>query len=206
MRLYRYNLKLSRELFSIISCFEVSLRNAVDRHYTEIHGNEWLLYSSLPGGIFDNVDCRVTLGFVDTNINQLAVNYSHNRLIARMPFGFWRFLFANAQFKAGGKTLLKIFPGKPKSNVEVQYNQSYVFNQLSKINYIRNRIAHHEPICFRKGLPVIDTFDVRKHYAVIIILFHWLEINPYSLLYGLDNIIPLANRIDKLGTILVDKR
>lgn len=31
MTLYRYNLKLSQEMFTLISCFEVSLRNRIDR-------------------------------------------------------------------------------------------------------------------------------------------------------------------------------
>ena len=32
LTLYRLNLKLSQELFTIIGCFEVTLRNAIDRH------------------------------------------------------------------------------------------------------------------------------------------------------------------------------
>lgn len=34
--LYRKNLKLSQEIFTIISCFEVALRNRIDVHYTFI--------------------------------------------------------------------------------------------------------------------------------------------------------------------------
>ena len=30
MTLYRYNLKLSQEMFTLISCFEVALRNRID--------------------------------------------------------------------------------------------------------------------------------------------------------------------------------
>jgi hypothetical protein len=30
MKLYRLNLKLSQEMFTIISCFEVTLRNKID--------------------------------------------------------------------------------------------------------------------------------------------------------------------------------
>ena len=31
MALYRYNLRLSQEMFTIVSCFEVALRNAIHR-------------------------------------------------------------------------------------------------------------------------------------------------------------------------------
>jgi hypothetical protein len=50
MTLYRLNLRLSQELFTIISCFEISLRNAIDKHYTVIHGPDWLRDSSQPAG------------------------------------------------------------------------------------------------------------------------------------------------------------
>ena len=33
MILYRLNLKLSQEIFTIISCFEVALRNAINQHF-----------------------------------------------------------------------------------------------------------------------------------------------------------------------------
>ena len=52
MTLYRLNLKLSQELFTIISCFEIALRNAIDYHYSAIHGNHWLRDSINNGGIF----------------------------------------------------------------------------------------------------------------------------------------------------------
>lgn len=68
-----------------------------------------------------------------------------------MDFGFWRYLFAQPQFHAGGKILLKVFPAKPTSTPAIQYNHSYVFNQLGQINEVRNRIAHPEPIYFALG-------------------------------------------------------
>ena len=33
MTLYRLNLRLSQELFTIICCFEIALRNAIDAQY-----------------------------------------------------------------------------------------------------------------------------------------------------------------------------
>lgn len=41
MTLYRYNLQISQEMFTIVSCFEVALRNAIDRKLTENLGEEW---------------------------------------------------------------------------------------------------------------------------------------------------------------------
>ena len=42
MTLYRLNLRLSQELFTVISCFEIALRNTIDNCYTGHYGNDWL--------------------------------------------------------------------------------------------------------------------------------------------------------------------
>ena len=52
MTLYRYNLHLTQDVFTVISCFEVALRNAIDAQLTSILGEEWLRDSVMPGGIF----------------------------------------------------------------------------------------------------------------------------------------------------------
>ena len=54
MTLYRYNLQLSQEAFTIISCFEVALRNAIDVNLIPTFGQEWLKDSVMQGGIFTN--------------------------------------------------------------------------------------------------------------------------------------------------------
>jgi transposase-like protein len=40
MTLYRKNLQLTQELFTVISCFEVALRNAIDATITPSLGND----------------------------------------------------------------------------------------------------------------------------------------------------------------------
>lgn len=57
MTLYRYNLTLSGELLKIISCFEVALRNRINRILEPHLGIDWLRNSCLYGGIFDNPSC-----------------------------------------------------------------------------------------------------------------------------------------------------
>ena len=52
MTLYRLNLKLSQESFTIISCFEIAIRNSIDSHYKNIYGNNWLRDAQMAGGIF----------------------------------------------------------------------------------------------------------------------------------------------------------
>jgi hypothetical protein len=198
MTLYRKNLRLSQELFTVISCYEIGLRNSINRQYTMQYGSDWLRDSAASGGMFDSVNCRRTQKIVNHAFNNLNSNYTHAKLLAEMDFGFWRYLFAQPQFYAAGQTLLSVFPSKPISTPIIQYNQTYIFNQLGQINDLRNRIAHHEPICFLPGQPVKNTSYARQHYNLILQLFQWMSIDEAALLYGLDHIINICNDIDNL--------
>jgi hypothetical protein len=198
MTLYRKNLKLSQILFSVISYFEIALRNAIDKHYKNTMGNYWLQNAAAAGGVFDNGHCYHTRASINEAIRKLSHTYTPNKLVAELGFGFWRFMFASQQFRACGRTLFQILPGRPRSTPQIQYNNTYIFNQLAIINNLRNRIAHHEPICFTPGQPVKDTSYARRHYSLILQLFQWMGINDASLLYGLDHILLICNQIDDL--------
>ena len=80
----------------------------------------------------------------------------------------------------------------------MQYNHTYIFNELAKINDLRNRIEHHEPICFLSNNAIIDTNYTRQRYNLILQLFTWMNINSGELLYGLDHIQNVCNEIDEL--------
>jgi len=196
MTQYRLNLKLSQECFTIVSCFEVAIRNAIDKHYRIIYGNDWLRDAQMAGGIFAINSCRITKQIITSSYNKLGNHYTHNKLVAEMDFGFWRFLFAQPQFYAAGQSLLNIFPGKPSSTPTMQYNQTYVFNEMGKINKFRNRIAHHEPICFQIGAPIINSNYITDNYNIIQNLFSWLNIDGYKLLFGLDHIENLVTKLN----------
>lgn len=197
MTLYRKNLQLTQELFTVISCFEIALRNAIDTTITSSLGNDWMKNAASINGVFDTPKCRLTKDNINDAINKLHT-YSHYKLVAELGFGFWRFMFAQNQFNATNKILLRVFPSKPKSSPAMQYNNIYIFNQLAQLNEIRNRMAHHEPICFLPGQPIKDTSYTRKHYTLILELFQWMQIDEAALLYGLDHINTVCNEIDSL--------
>ena len=197
MTLYRKNLQLTQELFTVISCFEIALRNAIDVRAVPLLGTDWLRDAAAPGGIFDNAKCRLTRDNINDAIGKLRV-YSHHKLVAELGFGFWRYMFAQHQYNATGRILLRVFPSKPTSTPAIQYNNNYVFNQLAQLNDIRNRMAHHEPICFLPQQPVKNTTYARQHYNLILQLFQWMQIDEAALLYGLDHINAVCNEIDNL--------
>lgn len=197
MTLYRKNLLLTQELFTVISCFEVAIRNAIDATVTLSLGNDWLRNSASPTGVFDTPRCHLTSANINDAIRKLH-RYSHYKLVAELGFGFWRFMFAQNQFNATSRILLSVFPSKPVSTPAIQYNNTYIFNQLAQLNKIRNRMAHHEPICFLPGQAIKDTTYARQHYNLILQLFQWMQIDEASLLYGLDHINTVCNEIDNL--------
>lgn len=197
MTLYRKNLQLTQELFTIISCFEVALRNVIDSKCAPVLGNDWLRDGASVGGVFDNSRCHLTKQNIKEAIGKLH-SYTHFKLVAELGFGFWRFMFAKNQYNATNKVLLRVFPSKPRSTLTIQYNNTYIFNQLAKLNNIRNRMAHHEPICFLPGQPIKNTNYARQHYNLILQLFQWMQVDESALLYGLDHIINVCDEIDCL--------
>ncbi|MFV0346338.1 MAG: Abi family protein [Bacteroidales bacterium] len=198
MTLYRLNLSLSQEFFTVISCFEITLRNKIDAVCISSLGDNCLRDSVRSGGIFDNEFCfKMQKGIRDA-INKLNERCTHNKLVAEFGFGFWRYLFAQYQFNATGKILLKVFPEKPKSSEMKQYNQRYIFNKLMKINNFRNRIAHHEPICFVENEAIKNSEYAMQHYGIILQLFKWMNVNEQALLCGIDHISKVCYKIDNL--------
>lgn len=198
MTLYRKNLKLSQEMFTVLSCFEVALRNKIDEHYTPIHGNDWLRDAAAVGGFLDRNKTRMAQDTINKAIAGLGLGYTHYKLVAELGFGFWRYMFSNYQFAYLGRTLLNVFPLLPATTLAVNYNHNYILTQLAQINKLRNRIAHHEPICFQPRLAVKDTTYARQHYNLIIQLFQWMQIDEAALLYGIDHINTICNEIDAL--------
>lgn len=200
MTLYRLNLNLSQEVFTLLSCFEVAVRNAIDRILTERLGANWLRDAVLDGGIFDVPGCRDSAKIIRKAYNRLKRDglYTHSKLLAEMEFGVWKYMFANPQYRAVGRTLFAIFPNKPRSSAEVQYNNTFMFNELDGINILRNRIAHHEPICFARRQPEIGTSYILNAYQTLHKLFMWMGIDSHSLLYGLDHVHQVCAKINLL--------
>jgi hypothetical protein len=197
MTLYRYNLILSSEMLKIISCFEVALRNRIDRTLEPYFGNDWLRDSCLPGGIFDNPRTLGTQKIIGKAYQGLIAtsSYTPTKLMAEMEFGIWKYMYSGPQYSATGQKLLSVFPSKPKSTPTLHIDNKYIFNELDRINQIRNRIAHHEPICFTAGMPIKSVVYAQSEYARILKLLGWMEIDGLDLLYGIDHVNQSCQKI-----------
>jgi hypothetical protein len=198
--LYMANIRISLEMFAIVGAFEIALRNAIDKIMKENYGADWLRDAVLPGGFFDIPQCSSHAQIIRFAYDKLVSKhiYTHSHLLAKMEFGIWKYMFSNPQYRASGRILLRVFPNKPTTTRFVQYNNTTIFNELNQINSLRNRIAHHEPICFITGKSEITTDYIQWVYAKVVKFFKWLGIDANDYLYELSNFNSIIEQINSL--------
>lgn len=205
--LYAYNIQLSQQLFAVIAMFEVILRNKINQCIQTYSGiNHWLHQAIQKGGMFDTKQCQSSKDCIDEAIKKLAKRRenttSHDKLLAELNFGFWRYMFYAPQYNVSGQILLSIFPKRPKSTRQQHYNQKWVAVQLEKINKLRNRIAHNENICLHKtgAKTAISTQRTEEVYQIVLDLLNYMDIDDQALFKYLDNkdIFEICNHINAL--------
>jgi hypothetical protein len=197
LSLYKLNIRLSEKFYAILSLFEVTLRNAIDIHYSlQFNDREWLKNQCTGNGFLNNPAFAgnrfKAKKIVDENIRSLGVQYNHDRLLATLSFGFWVNLYAPMQFRFAGQTLHEIFINRNKGT-----KPKDLYNDLLQILEFRNRIAHHEPICFNRTHQ-IDVSSPKLIHNLILQKTEWLGFVPNDFFIELDNIEEVLNAIMKL--------
>ena len=193
MILYRHNVKLCQKYYGVLNIFEIILRNAIDRHYrTYFNDTDWIVHQLQSGGMLEHSPHKAEA--LKHYQNLLAKGkYNPDKMLSAQSFGFWTYMFNKIPFNAGGKNLLDIFPNK-----QIGLGQKAVFNDLKEIKTFRNRIAHHEPICFdnhgNKSL-----LYAQDNYKQIIKYLAFLGYTEKKTLYGYDvGTLELINKITSL--------
>lgn len=200
-RLYLANLRVSQKLYAIISVFEVALRNAIDEHYrnqliVSTGSFEWLKAQLIPSGFLS--DPTLAKGGFQSRENvkkviaNLGIHYTHDKVVSELSFGFWKYMFATKEFAAAGSTLLRIFLSRPRG-----INHTDIYKRLDTINRLRNRVAHHQPVCFDKlnNVSLVATLDA---YSSMLDILTWLGYDTKILLKGVDGISLEVKRINNI--------
>ena len=173
-----------------LNIFEVILRNAINKHY--------IAYFNDPDWIINQTDCGKLLADDKALVKDNEAGfrkygvYSNDKMVASFTMGFWTFLFTKNNYKKGGKTLLKIFPNKAKG-----LNQADVYVDLTHIREFRNRIAHHEPICF-DGNGNISTTFARRHYQLICDYISYFGLRPNDVIQWAETPDEILKKIDRV--------
>lgn len=200
-KLYLANLRISQKLYAVISVFEVALRNAIDEHYKSqfmalTGSSEWLKTQSSSLGFLSNATLAKG-GFqsrenIKKAISNLGTHYTHDKVVSELSFGFWKYMFATKEFASANSTLLRIFPSRPRG-----INHTDVYNRLDTINRIRNRVAHHQPVCFDKTGNV-SLIEILEAYDNMLNILSWLGYDTKVLLKGIDGISTEVKRINSI--------
>ena len=190
MQLYRYNLRLCQRFYGALNLLEVMLRNAINEHY--------IAYYSDPDWIVNQADSGKLLEYNKDEIRHTEAGYrrrgiyNNDKMVASLTMGFWTKLFSKKRYKRGGKTLLQIFPNKRKGK-----NQADIYKDLTHIREFRNRIAHHEPICF-DGIGNISTAFARSHYQLICEYIGYMGQQPDNVIRWTEKPDKILNQIDSI--------
>ena len=193
LTLYRYNIKLCQKFYGILNVFEVVLRNAIDEHYKAVFNDkDWICTQLQKGGMLELAPHRAE---VEKTVASLVKQgkYTHDRVVSSVTFGFWTYLFTKKPFKIGGQNLLEIFP-----NRTFGLGQKAIYKELMQIKSFRNKIAHHEAVCF-DAAGIKSVVPATYNYELILKYTIFLGYDKNHLFYGLD-ILPemILDKINKL--------
>lgn len=180
LTLYRYNVKLCQKFYGILNIFEVVLRNAINDHYKTVFNDaDWIKNQFQTGKMLENAPQRNEVLRIIDSLNNNG-RYSNDRVVSSVSFGFWTHLFTKQPFRLGGQNLLQIFPNRTPG-----LGQRAIFNELMTVKTFRNRIAHHEAICFNSN-DQIDVTMVQEKYELILKYIKFLGYESNHLFWGID--------------------
>ncbi|MEA1880442.1 MAG: Abi family protein [Campylobacterota bacterium] len=139
---YEKNLVLSKQYYIPLSILEVSLRNAINKHFEKMYGRGWLLHQTS----FLRNDLILKIDEAKSKLNARNENINKEKLVAELSFGFWTSLFKAPYAKQMRTSDLKrIFPNLPPKNKDL-IDRAKLSTRLNHIRAFRNRIFHHEKI------------------------------------------------------------
>jgi hypothetical protein len=161
-KLYRINLKLSKSFLPLFSLFEVGLRNVIHRELTaHFADSDWILNQQNGFMISSSLGVKKMNGrvtperYLYDEVEKAKQRLKRSaskppltagRIIAEQTFGFWTIMFDKRYFHTLKQVPLSAFPHAPAGT-----NEIILMPKLRQIRDFRNRISHHEPVCFNRS-------------------------------------------------------
>jgi Abi-like protein len=153
LALYRWNSAMSASLFELVGHAEVVLRNALADELTNLRTasgdstGAWFWADPQGPPWFQpwwQPEMIKNLNRARSKAKDATGTVRPGKVVAELTFGFWRYLLT-AHYEASLWTpaLRYAFPQR--------IARSTVYDLVEKINILRNRVAHHEPI-YRRNL------------------------------------------------------
>ncbi len=143
LRLYEWNIAIGGAFHETLGQLEVVVRNGLDAqlrrwHRKALNGNgRWFDDHAVP--LQD--ESRRQIRQAIRHATRAGGPPTHGKVVAELTFGFWRFLLdAYHQPTLWAPALRHAFP-----HLRPRIRQN-VYDPMSRLNNLRNRIAHHEPL------------------------------------------------------------
>jgi hypothetical protein len=147
---YFWNIALSEALYPGLAALEVSLRNSIHHAFSaHFRSDQWFYRPGLlePRQLRDFAAARLTL--YDKHGNQP----SSGRIVAELSFSFWITLLSrnyhqNLWNPNRAALLHAVFPTLAGPG----FRRDHIHRHYNNLRFLRNRVAHHEPIWNRPTL------------------------------------------------------
>ena len=171
---YKANLALAESLYTSLSVFEVTLRNALSKELERQMGRkDW--YAVFPSNpALKGLTSEITLAI--RHISQRGELVSPDKIVAELTFGFWVTLLNSEYELTLWKSLRLAFPYMPKKDRK-RKNVSSPCNALRKL---RNRVFHHESICW-------DLDYILDIHSRLVQVLGWMNQDMPDWLESVDN-------------------
>ena len=187
--LYAWNAQIAAAFLEDLGRLEVVLRNQFDEALSALvsqHGlcQPWYDHRSLfPGSGGKHVHKAIARA-KRRAVRHTQLHTHQSSVITELGFGFWRFLCTERYLTSlWGPALASRFPHHPTPNNAVQIRRD-VESRIDRLHFLRNRVAHHEPI-HRREL-AIDA-------AMIFDLAQWMCTDTLNWMVGVSRILAMLN-------------
>jgi len=147
---YEQNLIFSKDSYVPLSILEISLRNSIDKHFSNKLGTSW--YGNTT---FLTKDSILKVTQARELLQRRREPTTKDKIIAELSFGFWVNLFKKPyEKKLRINDLVKIFPHLPPKNIK-RITRESIYKELNHIRNFRNRIFHYEKVINRNNYNII---------------------------------------------------
>jgi len=179
---YKSNIELSESFYSVLSMFEVALRNSLNRELTNYFGTtDWYLSIYSINGLRNLRNSINTATRHIVNRNEII---TADKVIAELTLGFWVRLLNTEYERILWKPLRRSFPYLVKAHRQ----RNKVSAPINKIRDFRNRVFHHEPISWR--LDKLEETHVR-----IIKVMSWINKDLPDIADTIDRVPEVINLV-----------
>jgi hypothetical protein len=177
--LYEWNMSVSAALFETLGPVEVVLRNAIHDRLLAWHArrglpDQWYDHAGLDAqGQRDvaRAKDRATRGGRDPEIP--------GKVIAELTLGFWRYLLARRYQATLWPAIVTAFSSHHDGS---KLSRVAVHDDVQRLQVLRNRIAHHEPVYRR---------DLQQDFAGMLALASWISPDVVTWVRGLSRVLTI---------------